>query len=56
MKKTMIKFMCTLGTLMCTMAAYITVHASDFICLGKYYQPELPNDIESFKNKLNNKR
>ena len=51
MKHIVKKVLYSMGIVMCSMAAFITAHANDFVCFGKYYQPKLPENIEQFKNR-----
>lgn len=45
------KMLYSMGIVMCSMAAFVTAHANDFVCFGKYYQPELPENIKGFKKR-----
>lgn len=49
------KLMFMFGSVLCAAAAFITVHANDFISSIKYYQPELPEGLEEFKTFYHNK-
>lgn len=42
-------FLMMFGGSLCAIAAFVTLHANDFISTQKFYQPELPEGFEDFK-------
>lgn len=43
------KFLMMFGGSLCAVAAFVTLHANDFISIQKFYQPELPKGFDEFK-------
>lgn len=43
------RFLLTFGGSLCAVAAFVTLHANDFLSMNKFYQPELPEGFENFK-------
>lgn len=43
------RLLLTFGGSLCAIAAFVTLHANDFISVIRFYQPELPEGFENFK-------
>ena len=35
--------------IVCAMALFLAVHSTGIMCLGKYYQPVVPKNLEQYK-------